>query len=74
VNNGDRYFLFSETGHLIVAKLAPSGYEEISRAKILEPTGAAFGRKVVWSHPAYANQCGYFRNDDEIVCISLAGK
>jgi outer membrane protein assembly factor BamB len=74
VKNGDRFFLFSETGDLIIAKLTPKGYEEISRAKLLEPTGVAFGRKVVWSHPAYANKCGYFRNDKEIICVSLAAE
>ena len=72
VKNGDRFFLFAETGHLIIAKLSPKGYEEISRTKILEPTNAAFGRKVVWSHPAFANKCVYARNDKEIVCVSLA--
>ncbi|MFO0936523.1 MAG: PQQ-binding-like beta-propeller repeat protein [Gemmataceae bacterium] len=72
VKNGDRYFLFAETGHLIIAKLTPKGYEEISRAKILEQTGSTFGRKLVWSYPAFANQCVFARNDKEIVCYSLA--
>jgi outer membrane protein assembly factor BamB len=71
VKNGDRFFLFSETGDLIVAKLSPKGYEDISRGKILEPTGVAFGRNVVWSHPAFANRCIYARNDKELVCVSL---
>ena len=70
--NGDRYFLFSETGDLIIAKLTKEAYEEISRAHILEPTGEAFGRAVVWSHPAYANKCAFVRNDKELVCVSLA--
>jgi outer membrane protein assembly factor BamB len=74
VKNGDRFFLFSETGDLIIAKLTARGYEEISRAKLLEPTGVAFARKIVWSHPAYANKCGFFRNDKEIICVSLAAK
>ena len=39
VKNGDRFFLFAETGDLIIAKLTPQGYEEMSRAKMLEPTG-----------------------------------
>jgi len=70
--NGDRYFLFSETGDLIIARLTPEKYEEISRAHLLEPTNEAFGRSVVWNHPAYANKCVYVRNDKEIVCASLA--
>lgn len=71
VRNGEKYFLFGETGDLILAKLTPESYTEVSRAKILEPTGEAFGRKVVWSHPAFANGCVFARNDKEIVCHSL---
>jgi len=70
--NGERYFLFSETGDLIIARLTKDGYQEVSRAHILEPTQEAFGRAVVWSHPAYANRCAFVRNDKEIVCVSLA--
>lgn len=70
--NGDRYFLFSETGDLIIARLSPEKYEELSRAHLLEPTAECFGRSVVWSHPAYANKCVFVRNDKEIVCASLA--
>jgi outer membrane protein assembly factor BamB len=74
VKNGDRWFLFSETGHLIVAKLSPEKYEEVSRWKMLEPTGATFGRQYVWSHPAFAEKCVFARNDKEIVCVSLAAE
>ena len=72
VKNEDRFFIANEAGDLIIAKLSPSGYEEISRFRMLEPTGKAMGRKVVWSHPAFANRCVYARNDKELVCISLA--
>ncbi len=71
VSNADRYFIFGESGDLIIAKLSPAGYEEISRAHILKPTNEAFGRPVVWTHPAFANQCAFIRNDKEIVCVSL---
>ncbi|HJZ58768.1 MAG TPA: pyrrolo-quinoline quinone, partial [Gemmataceae bacterium] len=74
VKNGERFFIFAETGDLIIAKLSPSGYEELSRAKLLAPIGAAFGRKVVWSHPAYANKCVFARNDKELICASLAAE
>ncbi len=70
--NGDRWFLFNEKGDLIIARLSPKGYEEIDRTHILEPTGQAAGRKVLWSHPAYAGKCIFARNDREILCISLA--
>lgn len=71
IQNGDRYFLFNDLGDLIIAKLSAEGFEELSRAHILEPTGEAFGRPVVWSYPAFANKCCYARNDKEIVCVSL---
>ena len=71
VEHGDRCFLCNDQGELIIAKLTPDGYEEISRAKMLDPTHNARGRTVVWSHPAFANGCIYARNDKEIVCIDL---
>lgn len=74
VEHQDRFFLFNEQGDLIIAKLSPKGYEEISRTHILEPTNHMAGRPVIWSHPAYANQSIYARNDKEMVCISLADK
>ena len=72
VKQGDRFFLFNEKGDLIIAKLTPAGYEEISRAHLLAPTNHDAGRPVVWSHPAFANRSVYARNDKEIICVSLA--
>jgi hypothetical protein len=72
VKNGDRFFLANELGDLIIAKLSPAGYQEISRAHLLDPTTPEAGRPVVWSHPAFANRCVYMRNDKEIICVSLA--
>jgi hypothetical protein len=73
VKNGDRFFLFADNGALIIARLTPEGYEEVSRTELkLELTHRAFGRKVVWCHPAYAEKCLFVRNDKEIVCYSLA--
>ena len=72
VKNGKLYWIFTENGELILCKLGREKYEEIGRAKLLEPTGPGFGRDVVWSHPAFANKCVYARNDKEIVCASMA--
>jgi len=72
VPQADRFFLFNEKGDLIVARLTPKGYDEISRAHVLEPTNEMAGRPVVWSHPAFANKSMYARNDKEIICVSLA--
>lgn len=68
----DRYLIFSEVGELIIATLTRDAYTEHGRFQAVEPTGEAFGRSVVWTHPAYANQTAYIRNDKEIVAISLA--
>ena len=56
VPNGDNYFIFNERGELITAELTPDGYQETSRAKILEPTNPLVNRPVVWMHPAFANK------------------
>ncbi len=74
VKNADRFFLFNEKGDLIIARLTPKGYDEVSRVHLLEPTNTAQRRNVVWSHPAFANRCVYVRNDKEIVCGSLAAE
>ncbi len=71
---GNRSFLFSEKGDLIIAKLTPEKYEELSRARLIEPDNRDPGRNVVWSHPAFANKSIYVRNDREIVCVSLAAE
>jgi outer membrane protein assembly factor BamB len=69
-----QWVLFNDAGELILADLSASGYKEASRAKILAPETPGMGRKVVWSHPAFANQCVFVRNDKELVCVSLAAK
>lgn len=72
VKNGDRFFLFTEKGEIRIAKLSPKGYEELGRAKVIDPTGTCGGRDVVFNAPAYANKCMYVRNDKELICVSLA--
>jgi hypothetical protein len=71
VNRG-REFLWNDQGELIVARLQPKGYEEISRAKLLEPLEKTRGRIVTWCHPAYANRCIYVHNGKELICASLS--
>jgi outer membrane protein assembly factor BamB len=71
VPQGNRHFLFSDAGDLIIARLTPKGYDKIDRAHVIEPTLFSRGRDVVWSHPAFANRCVYVRNDRELICLSL---
>jgi outer membrane protein assembly factor BamB len=70
--NDDVVFLFTDKGDLILAKLRPEGYREISRAHLLEPTSPMDDSKCAWSPPAYADRCVFARNDVELVCVSLA--
>lgn len=74
VKNGTRWFLLSEQGDLIIARLSPQGYEELSRAHVIDPVNTDPGRPVVWSHPAFANRRIYLRNDQEMVCYDLAAQ
>ena len=72
IKHHDRYFICNEQGELIIAKLSPKGYEEVSRSFLIEPTNKALRRNVIWSHPAFANRHIYARNDQEIVCVDLS--
>jgi outer membrane protein assembly factor BamB len=74
VQNGELTWMFNERGQLLIGKLSPAGFEEVSRAKLLEPTLDQLGDRggVCWSHPAFANKCIFARNDKELVCASLA--
>jgi outer membrane protein assembly factor BamB len=76
VKSGDRYFINTDRGDLVIAKLSPRGYEEIGRTPLVKPTSNPGNRRelgaVNWSHPAYANRHVIARNDEEIVSYSLA--
>ena len=72
VKASPHWVLFNELGELILADLTREGYKETGRAKILEPTSPGMGRKVVWTHPAFAEKAVFVRNDVELVCVSLA--
>ncbi len=70
----DRFFIHNEQGELITAKLTPSGYEETSRALLVEPTRKVRRRMTIWSHPAFAMKSVFARNDQEIVRVDLSAK
>jgi outer membrane protein assembly factor BamB len=72
VRNGNRFFLANDLGEVIIARLSPSGYEEVNRSKLIDPTHQVGRRLLVWSHPAFANRSIYLRNDREIRCYSLS--
>ena len=72
VSHQDRHFIHNEQGDLIIAKLTPSGYQELSRAKLIEPTRRVQRRMTIWSHPAFAMKSVFARNDKELVRVNLA--
>jgi len=74
VRNGERIWMFNERGELIICRLSPKGFEEISRAKLIEPTTGQLRQRggVCWSHPAYAHKHVFARNDKQLVCANLA--
>ena len=72
VAHQDRFFLANDLGDLVIANLSPQGYQELSRAHLIDPTHAVGNRTLVWSHPAFANRSVYLRNDNELRCYSLA--
>ena len=77
VENGGRIWMFNEQGELVIGKLSPQGFEEVSRAKLIEPTVGQLprgGKGVCWSHPAFASRRVYARNDRELVCADLSDK
>jgi outer membrane protein assembly factor BamB len=71
IPNGDGVWIFTDQGDLIRARLSPEGYQELSRAHVLDPTTPFGGRKVSWSPPAFANRRFFARSEKELVCASL---
>jgi len=74
IRNDDKVWMFTERGELIIARVSPAGYDEISRAKLIEPTEGQLSQRggVCWAPPAFAGRHIYVRNDEELVCADLS--
>ncbi|MBM4002599.1 MAG: dehydrogenase [Planctomycetes bacterium] len=74
VRNADNVWMFNERGELIISRLSPKGFQEISRAQLIAPTREQLNQRngVCWSHPAFAGRHIFIRNDETMVCASLA--
>jgi len=68
----DKFWMFAESGDLIIGQLTPKGFTELSRMHVIDATNSAFGREVVWCAPAFAHKRMYVRNDKELICVDLA--
>jgi outer membrane protein assembly factor BamB len=64
--------LFTDRGDLILSRLTASGYQELGRFHLLDPTAEYGQLKMAWVPPAYSGQRVFARNDKELVCASLA--
>ena len=69
--SGERVYIANEQGELITAEFSGEGYREISRAKLIEPLQPIQRRMTVWSHPAFAMQSVFARNDKELIRVDL---
>jgi outer membrane protein assembly factor BamB len=68
-SNSSGFLIANERGELIHAALTPDKYREIARRQLIEPNSPDVReRKVVWSHPAYAENCIFWRNDATLRC------
>lgn len=74
IRHEDRFFIHNEQGELIIARLTPDGYEEVSRAQLIRPTRPVRRRMTIWSHPAFAMKSVFARNDGELIRVSLEEK
>lgn len=74
VKASPHWVIFNELGELILADLSKEGYKETARAMLMDPTSPGMGRKVIWSHPAFAEKCVFARNDKQLICVSLAAE
>jgi hypothetical protein len=72
--NGDSVLIFTDQGDLIRARLDPAGYHELSRVRLIEPDYQFGARKVVFAPPAFAHRQVFSRNNQELICASLAAK
>ena len=67
------FFLATDGGDLILCDLSPKGYREVSRPHLLDPTNSDGGRPALWCNPTYAHRSVYWRNDKELIRVSLDG-
>lgn len=76
VQHGDRTWITSERGEIVIARLTPQGFTPLSRARFITPATRLRGREypIAWSHPAYAHRSLFARSDTELVCLSLAAE
>ena len=76
VRHEDKVWMFNERGELLITKLSPKGVEILDRVHVIEPTKKQLNDRggVVWTHPAFAEQSIFVRNDERLVRASLKAR
>ena len=72
VPHGREWFVFTEKGDLQIARFSAVGYDVLAKTHLCDPDMAVGSRKVIWSHPAFANRCIFVRRNSELVAFTLA--
>jgi len=72
VRSDELFWLFNDSGEVMIADMSPQGFRLISKTKLIEPTHRIGRRTVVWSHPALANRHIFIRNDQKIACYNVS--
>jgi len=72
--NGDVTFLFTDEGNLIIARLTPDGSHELQPGASAQTNVIFNDTKARVVPPVYVNRCIFARNDEELICASLAAK
>ncbi|MBL9127457.1 MAG: PQQ-like beta-propeller repeat protein [Verrucomicrobiales bacterium] len=71
VEQGGRHWIWNDQGELMLGKFSKTGFERISKAKILETRESTRGRDVLWCHPAFADRSMWVHNGRELVRLDL---
>lgn len=73
VRHADDVWMLNERGELLITQFTPNGLKILSRSQLLKPTEVQLNQRggVCWSHPAYAEQSIFARNDEQLVRASL---
>lgn len=64
-----RVWMFNERGELLLGELSASGFRELDRTQLIQPTKAQLNQRggVCWTHPAFTRDLIVVRNDDVII-------
>lgn len=65
-------FIFTDRGDLYITRLTAAGCELVDKTHLCDPDMSLGARKVIWSHPAFANRCIFVRRNSEMIAFLLS--